>query len=244
MCGIVGVLNLKDHPPVDEAVLRQMLGMIRHRGPDEFGLYRDAQVGLGSARLSIIDLSGGQQPMTNEDETLWIVFNGEIFNYIELRPDLEARGHRLATNCDTEIILHLYEDYGPDCLRFLNGQFAIAIWDARNRSLFLARDRLGIRPLFYTIHEDRLIFGSEVKSLLAYPGVAAELDPVAVDQIFTFWSTLSPRTAFRDINDVPPGHYLLADEGWITVRPSGSSISRRRLRGGRKGRIWKSWRVC
>ena len=217
MCGIVGTLNLIRSHPIREATLRQMLAMIRHRGPDQFGIYRDGQVGLGSARLSIIDLSSGQQPIANEDETLWIVFNGEIFNYVELRPELEARGHRFTTNTDTEVILHLYEDLGPDCLSRLNGQFAIAIWDAREQTLFLARDRLGIRPLFYTQTDGALIFGSEIKAILADPRVQAEMDPVALDQIFTYWSTLSPRTVFRHIVEVPPGHYLLARQGRVTV---------------------------
>ncbi|MBI1877962.1 MAG: asparagine synthase (glutamine-hydrolyzing) [Chloroflexi bacterium] len=228
MCGIVGILNLNHSSalpmraepapdPIQEATLRQMLAMIRHRGPDQFGIYLDDQVGLGNARLSIIDLSSGQQPISNEDGTLWIVFNGEIFNYVELRPQLIARGHQFSTNTDTEVILHLYEDFGPDCLAHLNGQFAFAIWDTRQQTLFLARDRLGIRPLFYTLAGDTLIFGSEIKALLAAPGVKAELDPVALDQIFTFWSTLSPRTAFRNIWDVPPGHYLLAHQGRVTT---------------------------
>src|SRR3972149_2820091 len=212
MCGIVGIVRRANDGAIDEAALRQMLAMIRHRGPDQFGIYLDDRVGLGSARLSIIDIGGGQQPITNEDETLWIVFNGEIFNYIELRPDLEARGHRFATNCDTEIILHLYEDFGPDCLAYLNGQFAIAIWDTRNRTLFLARDRLGVRPLYYTVADGALIFGSEIKALLADRRVRAEIDPVALDQIFTFWCTLSPRSIFQGIVDVPPGHYLIAHE--------------------------------
>jgi asparagine synthase (glutamine-hydrolysing) len=213
MCGIVGVLNLTEHPPTSQSLLYQMLGMIRHRGPDEFGIYRDEHVGLGSARLSIIDLSSGQQPIGNEDGTVWIVFNGEIFNYVELRPGLEARGHRFSTTSDTEVILHLYEDYGPGCLHLLNGQFAIAIWDARERTLLLARDRMGIRPLFYTTNGGLLIFSSEMKSILAHPNVVAEIDPTSLDQIFTFWSTLSPRTIFRQINDIPPGHYLLARGG-------------------------------
>lgn len=186
MCGIVGTFNLNKPRPVPLEVLRQMLGMIRHRGPDEFGIYRDAWANLGNARLSIVDLSGGQQPICNEDGTLWIVFNGEIFNYQELRPDLEKRGHRFKTNCDTEVILHLYEEYGADCLNFLNGQFAIAIWDTRHRQLFIARDRLGIRPLFYTVRNDQLIFGSEIKTLLAHPEVSAEIDPAALAQVFTF----------------------------------------------------------
>ncbi len=219
MCGIVGILNLSDHPPVDKATLYQMLGMLRHRGPDGFGIYRDDCVGLGNARLSIIDLSGGDQPIGNEDGTLWIVFNGEIFNYVELRPPLEARGHRFSTNSDTEVILHLYEDYGPGCLAHLNGQYAMAIWDTQKQSLFLARDRLGIRPLFYTVYDGQLVFGSEIKALLAFPGLRAEMDPIALDQIFTYWSTLSPRSVFCNIYDVPPGHFLLAQNAHITITP-------------------------
>ncbi|MBN1657996.1 MAG: asparagine synthase (glutamine-hydrolyzing) [Anaerolineae bacterium] len=219
MCGIVGILNQTGGGPPDLHILRQMLGTIRHRGPDEFGIYRDAHLGMGSARLSIIDLSGGQQPIGNEDGTLWIVFNGEIFNYLELRPALEARGHRFSTNTDTEVILHLYEDHGAGCLNYLNGQFAIAIWDARRQRLFLARDRVGIRPLFYTIVCNRLIFGSEIKALLVHPDVTAEIDPTALDQIFTYWGTLSPRTVFCGVQDVPPGSYLLADRQQIAVHP-------------------------
>ncbi len=218
MCGIVGSLNLTKSHPISEELLRQMLAMIRHRGPDQFGIYLDRHIGLGSARLSIIDLSGGQQPISNEDESLWIVFNGEIFNYVELRPSLEARGHRFTTNTDTEVLLHLYEDYGPDCLRFLNGQFAIAIWDQKTQSLFLARDRLGIRPLFYTVRDGALIFGSEIKAILAHPFVQAEIDPQALDQIFTFWSTISPRTAFREIYQVPPAHWLLTKDGQFIIK--------------------------
>jgi asparagine synthase (glutamine-hydrolysing) len=150
MCGIAGILNLTDRQPVTEANLRQMLALIRHRGPDQFGVFLDDGVGLGSARNCIIDIDHGQQPITNEDGTLWIVFNGEVFNYVELRPELEARGHRFVTDSDTEVLLHAYEEFGPDCLSRCNGQFAFAIWDTRERSLFLARDRLGVRPLFYT----------------------------------------------------------------------------------------------
>lgn len=219
MCGIVGTFNLNKPRPVPLEVLRQMLGMIRHRGPDEFGIYRDAWANLGNARLSIVDLSGGQQPICNEDGTLWIVFNGEIFNYQELRPDLEKRGHRFKTNCDTEVILHLYEEYGADCLNFLNGQFAIAIWDTRHRQLFIARDRLGIRPLFYTVRNDQLIFGSEIKTLLAHPEVSAEIDPAALAQVFTFWSAQIPNTVFKEIVTLPPGHYLIAQSGRLEIIP-------------------------
>ena len=217
MCGIVGTLNFTKQSPIEEQSLYQMLAMIRHRGPDQFGVYLDQTVGLGSARLSIIDLDTGQQPITNEDGTLWIVFNGEIYNYVELRPDLEARGHRFATQTDTEVILHLYEELGPDCVKHLNGQFAFAIWDARQQRLVLARDRVGVRPLFYSVADGALIFGSEIKAILADARVDAALDPVALDQIFTYWSTLSPRTVFKDIVDVPPGHYLVAQRGAITL---------------------------
>jgi asparagine synthase (glutamine-hydrolysing) len=211
MCGIVGSLNLNNEHPhtIKEHSIRRMLAMLRHRGPDEFGIYLDDRIGLGSARLSIIDLSGGQQPITNEDESLWIVFNGEIFNYVELRPQLEKKGHQFCTNTDTEIILHLYEDYGPACLEYLNGQFAIALWDTRNNTLFLARDRLGIRPLFYAIAKNKLLFGSEIKSILAEGSLQAELNPLAIDQVFTFWSPQSPNTAFKGVKEIPPGHFLL-----------------------------------
>jgi asparagine synthase (glutamine-hydrolysing) len=219
MCGIVGVLNLYDAQPVPEEVLRQMLAAIRHRGPDEFGIYRDEWANLGNARLSIIDLGGGQQPICNEDGTLWIVFNGEIFNHLKLRPALEARGHRFKTHCDTEVILHLYEEYGPDCLNHLNGQFAIAIWDTRTRSLFLARDRLGVRPLFYTVCDRQLIFGSEMKTLLAHPKISASIDPAALAQVFTFWSALPPNTIFEGIQTLPPAHYLLIQNGNLNLQP-------------------------
>ena len=219
MCGIVGICGLGAPRPVAEGTLRGMLGMIRHRGPDQFGIYLDEHVGMGSARLSIIDLSTGQQPLCNEDGTLWIVFNGEIFNHPELREELERRGHRYATSCDTETILHAYEEWGRDCMSRFNGQFAFAIWDLRDRSLFMARDRLGVRPLFYTLSDGALVFGSEIKAILAAPGVRAALDPVALDQIFTYWSTLSPGTCFQGIQDVPPGHWLLARDGQITLKP-------------------------
>jgi asparagine synthase (glutamine-hydrolysing) len=193
-----------------------MLAMIRHRGPDSFGIYRDEYVGLGSSRLKIVDLEGGDQPICNEDGTLWIVFNGEIFNYPELRLRLEKLGHRFSTHCDTEVILHLYEEYGPDCLTRMNGQFAIALWDAKKRKLFLARDRLGVRPLYYTIQNGQLIFGSEIKAILAYPGVHTQIDSTALDQIFTYWSPLAPRTIFQSIFEVLPAHSMTIEDGVLT----------------------------
>lgn len=220
MCGIVGTLNLTPAAErVRETALRQMLAMIRHRGPDQFGIYLGADVGLGNARLSIVDLSSGQQPIANEDGTLWIVFNGEIFNHVELRPELEARGHRFATHTDTEVIVHLYEEFGPACVSRLNGQFAFAIWDVHKRSLFLARDRLGICPLFYTIAGGALIFASEIKAILADRRVAAAIDPLALDQTFTYWSPQSPRTIFAGISWLPPGTHMTVRHGRPVIEP-------------------------
>jgi asparagine synthase (glutamine-hydrolysing) len=210
---------------VAESDMRQMLAMLRHRGPDEFGILLDGEVGLGSARLSIIDLSSGGQPITNEDESLWIVFNGEIFNYIELRAELEARGHRFRTSSDTEVILHLFEDFGPKCLEKMNGQWGIAIWDRNRRKLFLARDRLGVRPLFYAeAPGGALLFGSEIKAILSDRRMQAELDPLVIEQIFRYWSPISPNTVFRGISELPPGHYLEVDQDSLKVEQYWSSI--------------------
>ncbi len=218
MCGITGVINLKEPKPIPEGMVMEMLALIQHRGPDEFGIYLDDHAGLGSARLSIIDLSGGQQPISNEDGTLWIVFNGEIFNYLELRPVLEQRGHSFSTHSDTEVILHLYEEYGADCLRYLNGQFAIAIWDRGHKKAFFARDRLGIRPFFYTIQNQTLYFGSEIKSLLAPPGVTAQISPTSLAQVLTYWSVQTPSTIFEGIYELPPAHWMIVDNGEITIQ--------------------------
>ena len=221
MCGIVGLHPLGEAPPVSETVLRHMLGTVRHRGPDQFGIYQfqdgQSSIGFGHARLSIIDLDSGQQPLSNEDGTLWITFNGEIFNYRELRQELQQAGHIFATQSDTEVILHLYEAHGVDCLQRLNGQFAFAIWNERERSLFIARDRVGIRPLFYTVHNNQLIFASELKAILAAHSETAVLDSATLDHIFTYWSPLSPGTIFRDIVSLPPGHFLQVHAGKITT---------------------------
>jgi asparagine synthase (glutamine-hydrolysing) len=226
MCGIVGIYSLGEDKAFQRTELTSvqghldnMLAMLRHRGPDEMGTYLDSHVGLGNARLSIIDLTTGQQPISNEDESVWIVYNGEAFNYIELMDDLKARGHTFRTSSDTEVIVHLYEEHGPRCVERLNGQFAFALWDSRQNSLLLARDRVGIRPLFYTIADGQMIFASEVKALAVHPAVELELDPIALDQIFTFWSTVGQRTAFKNIHALPPGHVLQAREGQITVTP-------------------------
>jgi asparagine synthase (glutamine-hydrolysing) len=218
MCGICGILNLGG-AAVDAELVRRMTDALRHRGPDERGLWADPPVGFGHARLSIIDIAGGHQPMSNEDQSLWITFNGEIFNYLELRAELMGKGHTFASRSDTEVILHLYQEEGEHCVERLNGQWAFAIWDARRRKLFLSRDRLGIRPLFYTQAGGKFLFASEIKALLACPEVAGELDLQALDQIFTFWVTLPPRTAFRDILQLPPGHSLAREDGRLRVWP-------------------------
>lgn len=218
MCGIAGIFNVEKPELVAEAHLRGMLGMLRHRGPDEFGVFLSGPIGLGNARLSIIDLSGGQQPISNEDGNLWIVFNGEIFNYLELRPELEALGHRFKTHSDTEVLLHAYEEFGSDCLRRLNGQFAFAVWNRRERSLFLARDRLGVRPLFYSFSGGVLRFGSEIKALLAVSHPSPNIDLQALQQVFTFWCPLPPRTIFEGIVELPAGHFLVANKGGLSVK--------------------------
>lgn len=214
MCGIAGICN-STNAPVDAFVLKEMISMVRHRGPDEWGLHADRGIGLANARLSIIDLPGGHQPIHNEDESLWITFNGEIFNYVELRKQLLAHGHMFATHSDTEVILHLYEEVGEECVRYLNGQWSFAIWDVRERKLFLSRDRLGVRPLFYTRLGSNLLFASEIKSLLAHPDVPRRIDRAGLDQIFTFWFTIPPRTIFEEICELPPASCLAFKDGEI-----------------------------
>jgi len=216
MCGICGIVE-SDGLNADRSLLGRMSDSIRHRGPDDSGVFVSGVAGLGHARLSIIDIAGGQQPMPNEDKSLWITFNGEIFNYIELREELIQKGHRFATRSDTEVILHLYQEEGEACVERLNGQWAFGIWDARKRKLFLSRDRLGVRPLFYTQAGGKFLFASEIKALLACPEVGCELDFRALDQIFTFWVTLAPRTAFKNIWQVPPGHSLAVQNGQVRV---------------------------
>ena len=219
MCGFAGFLGEAYGSGDPEALLSSMAAAIAHRGPDGQGVFAAPGVGLAHVRLSIVGLADGQQPMTSVDGRFTIVFNGEIFNYVELRDDLKARGIVFRTGSDTEVLLQLYALHGKDCLSRLNGDFAFAIWDARDRRLMLARDRMGVRPLFYTRHKGALYFGSEVKALLQVPGIEAELDPFALDQIFTLWAPIPPRTAFKDIYELEPGHLLTAEGGRIDVRP-------------------------
>jgi asparagine synthase (glutamine-hydrolysing) len=212
MCGIAGLHYPAGAPPEAAHHARAMIRSLRHRGPDGFGYFDDAHVSLAHARLSIIDLATGDQPILNEDLSVCVVANGEIFNYIELRRDLEAAGHQFYTRSDTEVIVHLYEEYGERFTEHLNGQFAIALWDQRRRRLVLTRDRTGIRPMFYSHVGGALVFGSEVKAILALPSAPRSLDLRTLGQVFTYWSPLAPRTAFESVSSLPPGCTLIADE--------------------------------
>jgi asparagine synthase (glutamine-hydrolysing) len=207
VCGIAGIVNLAPGPAPARAALSSMLAAMRHRGPDEFGIFRDPRVGLAHARLSIIDLATGQQPMADAGGQRWIVFNGEIFNYIELREQLIAAGHTFKTRSDTEVILVAWAAWGEAALDKFNGQWAFALWDPERRELVLARDRLGVRPLYWAEHAGRLVFGSEVKAMFAGdPTLPRAWDPVGLDQTFTFWTAVAPRTVFAGVNELPPGH--------------------------------------
>ncbi|HZR66100.1 MAG TPA: asparagine synthase (glutamine-hydrolyzing) [Terriglobales bacterium] len=210
MCGIAGVLHFSSEKPVNPGVLRQMCAAMAHRGPDDDGFYVQGQVGLGMRRLSIVDLSTGHQPITNEDETCFIVFNGEIYNHATLRKDLQARGHRYRTQSDTETIVHLYEEYGRDCVRHLRGMFAFAIWDARKRRLFIARDRLGIKPLYYRLSSESLIFGSEIKVLLAH-GIEAQFSRHVLPEYLALGYSSGPETFYEDVLKLMPGHTMEVD---------------------------------
>jgi asparagine synthase (glutamine-hydrolysing) len=218
MCGIAGILSLGAGRPPERAELAAMIGQLHHRGPDGTGEMVDGLVGLAHARLSIIDIAGGAQPIHNEDRSVWVIFNGEIFNYVELRRELEAQGHRFYTQSDTEVIVHLYETHGEDFVQHLNGQFAIALWDARERRLLLARDRAGIRPVFYTEAGGRFAFASEVKALFALPEVGRRLDARGLAEICTYWSPLAPRTPFAGVCSLPPGHVMVIADGKKQLR--------------------------
>ena len=218
MCGIAGIWRLNGGE-FDPGILERMCRSIRYRGPDEEGIRRDGGVGLAHRRLSIIDLAGGQQPMPNATGDLWITYNGEIFNYLELRKELEALGRRFRTQSDTEVILQSYEEYGDACVERFNGQWAFAIWDSRRARLFLSRDRMGVRPLFFTVADGNFVFASEVKAIFCHPAVPREIDPVALDQVFTFWHAQPPRTIFRGIQILPPGHSMAVEAGKVRFWP-------------------------
>ena len=228
MCGITGAVWTNPTSALSPEVLERMIEVLRHRGPDDAGSYVNELklrhgdgampgVALGHRRLAIIDVAGGHQPLANEDGSVWIVFNGEIYNHRELRRRLEGSGHQFRTHCDTESIVHLYEEEGLDFLQHLNGMFALAIWDVKQRRLVLARDRLGKKPLYYRHEPHRLLFGSELKSLLQVPGIERQIDPQALDEYFTFQYVPHPRTIFRGFSKLPPAHYgVYADGRWKT----------------------------
>ncbi|PID81926.1 asparagine synthase (glutamine-hydrolyzing) [bacterium DOLZORAL124_64_63] len=221
MCGICGVVALDGPLDLPRQSPERMIGIMRHRGPDEFGAWRDRSVFLGHARLSIIDVAQGQQPMTTAQGRYWITFNGEIFNYPELRAELQGLGHAFRTNSDTEVILAAYIQWGPACVERFNGQFAFAVYDRNQRHLFLARDRFGIRPLFLTMHQGQLLFASEIKSLRAFPGLNLELEPAALAEIFRHWTPIGAGTAFRGVAQLPPGHVaMVGDDSFGAPAPA------------------------
>jgi asparagine synthase (glutamine-hydrolysing) len=217
VCGIAGLIG-RPEESIEASEVHRMCQTIAHRGPDDEGIYTSGPVGLGMRRLSIIDLSGGHQPIHNENKTVWLVFNGEIYNFPELRRELEARGHRFYTNSDTEMIVHLYEEMGADCVKKLRGMFAIALYDERKRSLLLARDRLGKKPLHYALHQGRLLFGSEIKTILAVAPELAETDHEGLLQYFYFGYIPDPYTAFAQIRKLPPGHLMEYANGKMHIR--------------------------
>jgi asparagine synthase (glutamine-hydrolysing) len=206
MCGIAGMIDFEGRTD-GRLNTGLMLKSISHRGPDESGIFHSRYASLGNVRLSIIDIAGGQQPLCDSSSRYWITFNGEIFNYKELRKDLESRGHIFRTHCDTEVLVELYAAYGHKCLELLNGQFAFAVWDKHEEELFIARDRMGIRPFFYNIHEDVFTFASEIKAIFRQKNIPRELNPRGIAQVFTFWTSITPETPFRGIYELPPGHY-------------------------------------
>ena len=208
MCGICGLVTLDQATRIDRKVLMAMAASIRHRGPDDSGFYFKDQVGLASRRLSIIDLERGKQPISNETGRFWIVFNGEIYNYKKLQKSLRQLGHTFATESDTEVIVHLYEEYGPDCLQHLNGIFSFAIWDDLLRELFLARDRLGVKPLYYAKKRgQQLIFASELKAILRHPEVNPSIDLISLNEYLSFEYVPTPRTIVKGVHRLAPGHF-------------------------------------
>ncbi|MFQ5953419.1 MAG: asparagine synthase (glutamine-hydrolyzing), partial [Candidatus Omnitrophota bacterium] len=214
MCGIVGFSG-----PENKSLLKEMNNLIYHRGPDDEGFYSSGLMNLAMRRLSIIDVETGNQPISNEDGTIWVVFNGEIYNYIELRKDLEGK-HRFKTDhSDTEVIVHLYEEYGEDWPQHVNGMFAVAVWDDRAKKLSLYRDRIGKKPLYYALKDSRIIFASEIKSILKHPAVSGDYDFQALYQYFGLKNISAPRTAYGDIKQLLPGHVFSWQEGKASTRP-------------------------
>src|ERR1035437_8035654 len=219
MCGICGKVNLeRNAASVEPGLIRAMMDTIRHRGPDDDGLYVARGVGLGHTRLSIIDLGSGHQPLSNEDGTIWIVFNGEIYNYRELRAFLDDKGHVFKTQTGTEVIVHLYEELGPQCLEKLRGMFAFALWDEKKKTLILARDREGIKPLYYSLTDKAIVFASEIKAILADPAINRELAPEIIDRFLSFLYVPGEETLLKGICKLAPGHYLRLKDGKAEIR--------------------------
>ncbi len=218
MCGICGVVALDGRLDLPARAAESMIGLLRHRGPDGFGAWRDGRVFLGHARLAIIDPESGAQPMSDAGARCHVTYNGEVFNYLELRHELEQLGHAFRTRSDTEVILRAWLEWGPGCVDRFNGQFALAIWDAGRGELFLARDRFGICPLFVAVHDGRLLFASEVKAFAGFPGFALEADPAGLAEVLTYWAPIAPATCFRGVAQLPPGHRA-------TVRPGPCGVA-------------------
>lgn len=218
MCGICGEVILDGRSGGGAKLVRSMMDTIRHRGPDDEGIFAGMGAVLGHRRLAIIDLNRGKQPISNEDGTVWVVFNGEIYNFKELRTQLASRGHVFRTGTDTEVIVHLYEEHGEECVDRLRGMFAFAVWDEKNRTLLLARDRVGIKPVYYCVGGGKLLFASEIKALLADPDVRREIDPEAIDRFLTFLYVPGEKTLLRNVLKLEPGHYLVARNGNVSVK--------------------------
>jgi asparagine synthase (glutamine-hydrolysing) len=230
MCGIVGIVYKNQEKTVSETEVVGMRDLLVHRGPDDHGIFIDGNVGLGHRRLSIIDLSSGHQPMTNEDETLWIVFNGEIYNFQNLREDLLNKGHTFKTKSDTEVILHLYEEKGEDCPAALNGIFAFAIWDKKNRSLFLARDHMGIKPFYYSETRDAFLFSSEIKSIVRSGHVEARCNEKVIPEYFIFRHVSGQNTLFQGIKSLLPAHSMVFKDGEVQTKDYWSPFPREKER--------------
>ncbi|PYQ14099.1 MAG: asparagine synthase (glutamine-hydrolyzing), partial [Acidobacteria bacterium] len=219
MCGITGFISVDPSRPADPGILRSMTDAIAHRGPDDAGFHVEGGVALGMRRLSIIDLETGQQPISNEDGSIWVVFNGEVYNYLELREGLISRGHRFKTRSDTEVLVHLYEESGDEFVTAINAMAALALWDGRRRRLVLARDRLGKKPLHYALTPEAFVFGSEIKALLCHPAVRAEVDHGSVARYLVHEHVPCPRTIYRGILKLRPGHLGIFEGGRFTERP-------------------------
>ncbi len=241
MCGICGIVKFDVNDSVDMGLLEAMTDRISHRGPDDFGYFLDGQAGLGHRRLSIIDLGGGRQPIFNEDGSIVVVFNGEIYNYQEITADLIAHGHVFRTHSDTEVIVHAYEQYGDNCVDLFRGMFAFALWDCRRHRLLLVRDRLGIKPVYYYHGRDSLLFASEIKSLLELPEVPREVDETALGLYLSQRYVPGPRTMFKNIFKLQPGHLMVVESGHVrNPQVLGCTVLRRERGQERSGAVRES----